>query len=221
MIAEFYGLPGSGKTTLVNALLDSGEKCIEKKPRGKNIGKLTHLRHGLTAEFFGFARRVLRVYRGKPVKSAVDRENVQAMLRVYLIYMWERESGSPVFHGYDHGLVQFCASLIWKDYGLKEKALDVVEWFCCHMKDGARMIYTRNAQPEEIYERIRQRGEYRRILNDMSREESMELLRFQHGFFEAAEEIGQKYEMNWTVDTSEDVSGNTACLLGRMGSAKP
>lgn len=209
MIAEFYGLPGSGKTTLMEALTAEGG-TVKAKPRGSDIPKSAHIRHALTAEFVGFSLRCVGLWFAKRKKDSYDFKNIRGMLRVYLIYMWEREH-SDGYSCFDHGIIQSVMSLIWEEYELRDRAMGVVDYFLRHMRRGMKVIYTRNTRLDVVYDRVCARQEYRRIQSKMNREDAMELLRFQSGIFDeiwaAANESGMGLMTNTMdpVETSAEI----------------
>lgn len=212
MIAEFYGLPGSGKTTLVGVLTEDENSSIKKNRQGKSISGLQHLCNAVTFEFLGFAWSSAALLRAKKSKWKNDGQCLKSMLRLYLIYMWERKNGGAEYRCYDHGIVQCILSLIWTEYDLREKGLALAEKFCANMKDGVRLIYTRIPDPDTVYERMVQRGESRRVLRLLNREQAMELLRFQETFFEGTRMIAEKYNMGVCVSTLDSVEQNAAEL---------
>lgn len=205
MIAEFYGLPGSGKTTLMDELTRDGNGTIKEKIKGSAIPKIDHVRHMLSPEFLGFALRCTGLWLAKRKKDSYDPKNLRGMLRVYLIYMWEREHADG-YCCFDHGIIQSVMSLIWEEYELRDRAMGVVDYFLRHMRRGLKVIYTRNTRLDVVYDRVCARQEYRRIQSKMNREDAMELLRFQSGVFDeiwaAANESGMGLMTN-TMDPVE------------------
>lgn len=200
MIAEFYGLSGSGKTTLVN-LLCREEGRIQIRRHGRQMPKGLLARNLLSPEYLGFARRCAGLYLAKQHRDAsCDGRTLRAILRLYLIYMWEREHPGE-YRCYDQGIVQECLTLIWTEYELKDRAMELVEYLLEHMQGGVMMIYTHNADHAQIYDRVVQRQEYRRIQSGMSREQAGSLMAFQAAFFDRVHQAAAARNMGMRTDT--------------------
>lgn len=211
MVAEFYGLPGSGKTTLVNALTHEDSR-IKKNRSGKSISIFQHIGNMLTPEFMGFAGKCLALLVAKKNRWKDDRKCVRMMLRLYLIYMWERENKPGEFRCHDHGLIQSILSLIWVEYDLGDKALTLADYVLRNMRSAMVMVYTRNPQPETVYDRMVQRGESRRVLRLLERPQAMELMAFQAAFFEKVCGMAEEYGISLPVNTLASVEENTEAL---------
>lgn len=215
MTAEFFGLPGSGKTTLVSALSAEGG-AFQKNREGKTIPLSGHIRNALTGEFLLFSLRCFRVVASKKQKWKPDWNTLRSILKVYLIYMWERAHGGAEYHCYDHGIVQSFAALIWTEYDLKPRALELTELFCRNMQSSLRLVLLQSRDYEEIYQRMLLRGERRRILTLLNKEQAIELMAFQEEFFRDVQAIAEKYQMCVRINAMEPVEVSASFIREQL-----
>lgn len=216
MTAEFFGLPGSGKTTLIGSLTWEENSVFLKKRRGKNISKISHFRNALTPEFLSFSLHCGLLVLSKKEKAKEDWGFVRSMMRLYLIYMWERDCGERGYHCYDHGFIQFFSSLVWTEYHTRDRALRLAEQFCRNMNGSVKLVYLQSENYEEIYERMVNRGEFRRILQLLDREKAMELLKFQNDFFNDVYAMAEEYGMVIRLDAMDTIQNNMDALQAEM-----
>lgn len=217
MIAEFYGLPGCGKTTLEKKLTQDCGNSFRKHRSGKSISAFSYIRNGLTGEFLGFAFRCFRLYLAKKKKWKADGTCVCTMLGLYLMNMWERTHGTDAYRCYDHGIIQCCMSLIWQEYYLRDGALELAGYYLRHMQPTVRLVYMQSGDLEEIYRRMVQRGESRRIIHRMEKNSTMELLRFQSDFFDRVCAVAKEYDMGLQINAMDPVETGAASVCEGLG----
>lgn len=216
MTAEFFGLPGSGKTTLIKNLTREQNSVFLEKRHGRSIPRYRHIHNALTPEFLSFSAGCCLLVLAKKKKNAEDWGFVRSMMRLYLIYMWERSRSDQGYHCYDHGFVQFFPTLMWTEYDTRGRALRLAEQFCRNMKGSVKLVYLQSENYEEIYERMVNRGEFRRILQLLDREKAMELLKFQNDFFNDVYAMAEEYGMVIRLDAMDTIQNNMDALQAEM-----
>lgn len=213
MIVEFYGLPGSGKTTTMNDMIAharNGE--ITSKVRGRDSRKWVHIKNALSGEYMYFLYLLIRLFVPKHNKTKLDRRQMKVMLELYLIYMQERmRKDFEKIHCFDHGFVQTLSSFVWADQELEPRALAVVEYVAKKFSDSAVFVYAENDDIHMVYDRIIGRGEARRII-EHGPEFAMELLTFQKRLFDDAGRIFARENCSVVINTKNRLEDNVQYL---------
>lgn len=213
MIAEFYGLPGSGKTTTMNSLISSTKSGkITAQVHGRELKKTRYIKNIFSAEYIHFAYILLRLYDKKKNRKKHDFHQIKIMLRLYLIYMQERDrKDRERIHCFDHGLVQTLLSFVWTDTYLRDSAAGVVEYISRKFSQSVRFVYAKNDDIHMVYDRIIRREKNLRIL-DFSQEEAEKLLAFQKRVFDDAEAIFEKNGCSVAINTQKTLETNVQYL---------
>ena len=88
MILEFYGLPGTGKTTLTKALIESDETLFRPKIRGRNFRRTVFYKYFFSLKTYTLAALLLKIHWKKKSK-ADDFRHIKIILRMFMIYAEE------------------------------------------------------------------------------------------------------------------------------------
>lgn len=208
MIIELFGLPGTGKTTIVSYLsnLQTEYSII---PEGKEIPMILILRNALTHDFVLFSLLAWKLYVSKTKKDKTDFRSLKFMLKTYLKYktLDRRES----FLLNDHGIIQCLSSLVWMDESRIDDANRIIEYTMRHMANKVSFLYAFNPDLQRVLERNTLRSKERRLLH-LSEEEKKRLLAIQSSFFQFAHALSLKYNCGYLIDTNESVEINASCI---------
>lgn len=213
MIAEFYGLPGSGKTTTMNNLISSTKSGkIMAQVHGRDLKKSRHIRNIFSMEYMYFTYLLLHLYFKKKKRKKHDFHQIKIMLRLYLIYMQERDrEDREKIHCFDHGLVQTLLSFVWTDTYLRDSAAGVIKYVARKFSKSVIFVYAKNNNIHAVYDRIIHREKDLRIL-DFSAEQAEELLAFQKTVFDDAETIFKKDGCSIVINTQKTLEDNVRYL---------
>lgn len=183
MILEFYGLPGTGKTTLTKALIESDETLFKPKIRGRNFRRTAFYKYFFSLKTYTLAALLLKIH-GKKKSKADDFRHIKIILRMFMIYAEEVKLRSEEIYCFDNGLIQSLLSFIWEEPEMEEDILKVVGFLERVLPDSLLFVYAENDNLDEIVRRMVQRGEDRRILHyEASR--CRKLLELQKHYFDA------------------------------------
>ena len=214
MISEFFGLPGSGKTSMVNELLDSSmDNIFQPRIRGRQFKKIFYMRCVVSSEYIKFVLLVGRLFIRKKNRENIDVSIMKSIFRIYLIYMQSRymDDKKHIFC-FDHGLIQTILSLVWKNQEIEDDAIKVIEYICKHLSEDVAFVYTYNDSEEELNKRMKLRGEDRRILQ-FNHNEMVDLIKFQQKIFDYTINIAEKDGIAIKIDTnSKPIEENVVIL---------
>ena len=112
--------------------------------------------------------------------------------------------------------MQSFAALIWTEYDLKPRMLELTELFCRNMQSSLRLVLLQSRDYEEIYQRMLLRGERRRILTLLNQEQAMELMAFQEEFFREVRAIAEKYQMCVCINAMEPVGVSASAIREQL-----
>lgn len=218
MIAEFYGLPGSGKTTTMNSLISSTKSGkITAQVHGRELKRSRHIRNIFSAEYVRFVCLLLRLYNKKKRRKKSDFHQIKIMFRLYLIYMQERDGNErEKIHCFDHGLIQTLLSFVWTDTYLRDEAVEVLKYVAHRFSRSVFFVYAKNQDIHSVYDRIIHREKDLRILN-LGSEKTLELLSFQKSIFDDAETIFEKEGCSEVIDTQKELENNVQYLRTVFG----
>ena len=142
MIIEFFGLPGSGKTVNMKALLDHfGSDARQVLPE-RGVLKNGGLRLVFSAEFLTFLRLIVGLWLRKKRKVRYDLRTLYHFSLLYLACMKRRGDESVRYYLLDHGLVQSVSSLVWDEPGLYAKSGAVLRHFERYFAGSLRVVFT-------------------------------------------------------------------------------
>lgn len=214
MIAEFYGLPGSGKTSTMNdTIKKTRTHNIVSKIRGRDMSRLDHIRNAFSLEYIRFVWLLMRLFFAKKNRTNHDFSQIKIMIRLYLIYIQERKSNDNIkIYCFDHGIIQTLLSFVWCDTYLRRDMIVVVEYVARMFSKSVIFVYAKNDNIGGVYARIVNRGEERRILYFNS-EQAKDLLEFQRSVFDEIEKIIEKNGHSVVIDTQNELEDNVKYLL--------
>ncbi len=150
MIVEFFGLPGTGKTTYLNMLMARYPQQTVQFFMAKRMLTAAHLPMLFSREWVSFFTKLLALWLGKRRKVKYDFRVLYDFCRMYLRYMELRGAPGDTVYLSDHGLVQCISSLVWDDprgVTLAQPMLrqigtyfgQSVQFFCLTEPDDARL----------------------------------------------------------------------------------
>lgn len=200
MIIEFYGLPSSGKTTDMKAVLEKYENSISLTDYSKTVSRIKRLPLVFTPEFISFFFRMIMLYLKKKNRSYYIFKSFSVFCCVYLRYMYARKSKEYDYYLIDHGIIQNIVTVLWDedtpvDYGKK-----LVSYAGKNFAQDIAFIYTDVGSAENAYSRIQTRGNEIRLKN-FSPEKSKKILEIHSSLFEQLTEEAQKHFSVLTVDS--------------------
>ena len=215
MIIEFFGLPGSGKTVNMKALLDHfGSDARQVLPE-RGVLKNGGLRLVFSAEFLTFLRLIVGLWLRKKRKVRYDLRTLYHFSLLYLACMKRRGDESVRYYLLDHGLVQSVSSLVWDEPGLYAKSSAVLRHFERYFAGSLRFVFTDYADSGELVRRIKTRA-YDVRLKHFADEEAISVLQAQRQFFaQAAEELKKGFCLT-QIDSAEPPAANTERLLREL-----
>ena len=208
MIIEFFGLPGTGKTTVVSYLSNMQTK-YSIIPEGKEIPKIMVLKNAMTHDYVLFSLLAWKLYARKTKKDKTDLRSLKFMLKTYLKYKTLDSRGLYFLN--DHGIVQCLSSLVWLDDSRVGDANRIIEYTMQHMANKVNFLYAFNSDFQRVLERNALRGTERRLLH-LSEEEKKRLWAIQSGLFQFAHDLSIKYNCGYVIDTNESVESNASYI---------
>lgn len=183
MIIEFYGLPASGKTTDMKAVLEKYENAVDLTEYSKKISKVKKLPYIFAPEFISFFFKAAALFIKKKNKASCDFKIFAVFCIIYIRYMYCRKDRTYDYYLIDHGIVQNTVSAMFCDDFLASQGLKLIAHLGKHFKDETSFIYTVNSDSENTYSRIKNRKTEIRLKN-YSFEEAAKVLEIQTGVFE-------------------------------------
>lgn len=208
MILEFYGLPGTGKSTIVSSLIGANP-MISFIPDGKSIAKSRLIKNMLTVEFVRFYWLSVILYKKKG-HDDVARGSLKFMLRTYLKYMCLRKDAAIYCN--DHGIYQCLSSLVWEDEKLVEDAVRIAEYVSSKFSDSVLFIFAENSNFDEVLKRNVDRNKTRR-LGTLKLSDQRKLLSLQRSMFRRFCDSGKKHNCTFEIDTMQSVDHSSNTII--------
>lgn len=223
MIIEFFGLPGTGKTTIMNNIINISlqqDGNIKKSISGKELGYINCLKSFFSFEFFCFVFKFIHILIKKKNINKYDIISVKYMIKIYVIYMQIRDYGdNGEYYCWDHGLLQSIISLFWDNETLdKVIFFDLITYVINKFNDKILFIYTKNDDVNELYNRIITRKQKIRLYF-LPKEEVIRILEIQQKFLK---EISLLLKSNFIieVDTNENIKINLSKIFQMINICK-
>lgn len=214
MIAEFYGLPGSGKSTLVNHIKESFPEKAELIVFSKKIFSKKNMRSIFSFEFIAFFFKLMRLWFLKLFTMKTElfskkgfRDEMKTALyftALYLEFMYLRaHDGGGKLYIVDHGLIQCLSSLVWDKKNINRRSDSLIKYIAKNFSDKVDYVYIAGCGAEETYNRIMGR-EWPIRLHSYGREDGLEILRNLEDLFEKTKDIFSESGRVLFVDNSFD-----------------
>ncbi|MBQ7595130.1 MAG: hypothetical protein IJU45_00530 [Clostridia bacterium] len=168
MIAEFYGLPGSGKSTQVNLIKEHFPDKTELIVFSKKILSKKNINNIFTGEFISFSFKLLRlwilklisiksdIFKKKKFKDELTTAFYFEALYLEFMYLRDNEKYDTLYI-VDHGLFQCLASLVWDKEKLNKKSDQVMLHIIKNFGSSIYYVYISGCENEELYNRIMNR----------------------------------------------------------------
>ncbi|HBL41620.1 MAG TPA: hypothetical protein DDY98_08765, partial [Ruminococcaceae bacterium] len=133
---------------------------------------------------------------------------------LYLSYMKHRDSHGA-YEILDHGLVQCVSSLAWDEPKLYESCNALFRHFCRYFAGSIQFVFTDFSEDDILVDRILNRKSEVR-LKHFSPQEAKRVLQMQRRLFAQAAASLQKDFSILQIDSSADVSDNTARICQQL-----
>ena len=213
MIAEFYGLPGSGKTTHMKLLKENFPDKVEIIILKKNIFTSSNVKNIFSREFISFFFKMIKLWFAKKHKEKYDFKALYYFCSLYLDFMILRVRDDGKIYAVDHGLLQCVSSLVWDDRRLIEKSVPLLRHIVDHFGEYVDFVYLYGSDQSELYDRIINR-KYMVRLKNYSREDAYRVLENQDILFKKAESLIREKHKTVSIDSTDDVMTNFDRICG-------
>ena len=216
MIAEFYGLPGSGKSTQVNLMKEKFPEKIELIVFSKKLFRKRNIRNIFSLEFIGFFFKLLRLWIVKITTMKTELFNKKSFrdefktafyfASLYLEFMYLREHDSDeTLYILDHGLIQCLSSLVWDKKNVCEKSDSIINYIAEHFSQSVDYVYIAGCGAEETYKRIMGRKWVIR-LHSYSRDDGIGILNNIENLFNKAQSVFKEKGRLLFIDNSSGIN---------------
>ena len=183
MLIEFFGLPGTGKTTTMQIL------TARYPTRIRDLNTLPPVpgkRRGIfTAEFCAFFFKLLRLWIPKRRKERYDGKALYYFCSMYLTLMALRDRGTEDLYVTDHGLLQCLSSVVWDDVRGIARADALLRHIVRSFDAETSYVYLSGSDADTLYNRIIGRSNIVR-LKSYDRASAVAVLTRQDALFEKA-----------------------------------
>lgn len=203
MIIEFYGIPASGKTTHMNAILEKYKNSEKLMAFAENANKSEKLRCILTAEFISFFFKAAMMFLKKKNKVKYDAKLLYYFCGIYLSCMYCRNNGTFDYYVNDHGIIQNIVSAMWDNKSLLKSGKKIIAHTEKYFKNEIAFVYTVNGDNKELFSRIKNRNTVIR-LKSYSFEDSEPIYNVQREIFEEITEDIKNGFRFIEIDSSAD-----------------
>ena len=214
MIAEFYGLPGSGKSTLVNLIKERYPEKAELIVFSKKIFTKKNIRYIFSAEFIAFHFKLMRLwflklftmktelFSKKGFRDELKTAVYFTALYLEFMYLRQHDDGGKLYI-VDHGLIQCLSSLVWDKKNINRRSDSLIRYIDKRFSKKVDYVYTAGCGVEETYNRIMDR-EWPIRLHSYRREDGLAILENLEDLFEKAKEIFSESGSVVYIDNSLD-----------------
>lgn len=206
MIVEFYGLPASGKTTDMKAVLQKYNNAVDLTEYSQKIKRIKRLPLACTPEFISFFFKAAKMMLKKKKKVSYDLKIFYVFCCIYIRYMYYRKHKAYDYYLIDHGIVQNIVSALWNDTTLVSDGQKIIAHLSKYFKNEIAFIYTVNSDNKKTYERIINRKNEIR-LKTYSYEDAEKILKKQAEIFGNLNEEVQKHFPILQVDSLTPFEG--------------
>ena len=208
MIVDFFGLPGTGKTTL--------DKEIQSRLIVSPLKTKYYIKQLFAKDSLAFMWKLLKILKAKKKKESRDIQTIKTIIAVYNRYMGECKnlSHKNEIRIYDNGIAQSLLSLVWMDYKLKPLLDDVFSFLQKQFKKnkGLAFVYAYNNDMDLIKNRIYDRADVKRV-KLLEHDQLLELLEFQKREFDLFYHKMKIIGMACIVDTNDPTDINSELII--------